>query len=268
MSIIYEPRGKAREYSPLSANLYSGCNHNCKYCYVPNIFGKSYDQSNIYPRREILRELEKDCKKFASTEKQVLLSFTTDPYNSLEKDLRITRDALKLFLKYQIPVSILTKSNSCLQDIDVFKKFPKDSLKVGMTLTFDNDKDSLDWESGASLPNERLDCLKTLKENNITTWASFEPVIIPSQSLVMIKKSLPFVDHYKVGKINNYQGLDKTIDWTNFLSNVVSILREAQKPFYIKKDLRESASAVKLYGNEVLADEFCSIAFKNDLLFA
>ena len=37
MSIIYQPKGKAREYSPLAANLYLGCNHGCKYCYAPSI---------------------------------------------------------------------------------------------------------------------------------------------------------------------------------------------------------------------------------------
>ena len=34
MSIIYEPKGKAREYSPLAVNLYRGCSHGCLYCYA------------------------------------------------------------------------------------------------------------------------------------------------------------------------------------------------------------------------------------------
>ena len=35
MSIIYEPRGKAREYAELAVNLYKGCSHACVYCYAP-----------------------------------------------------------------------------------------------------------------------------------------------------------------------------------------------------------------------------------------
>lgn len=35
MRIIYEPKGRAREYANLAANLYSGCIHGCVYCYVP-----------------------------------------------------------------------------------------------------------------------------------------------------------------------------------------------------------------------------------------
>jgi len=256
MSIIYQPSGKAREYSPLAANLYMGCNHGCLYCYAPNVnFKKREDYLNVYARRNVLHELEKDCKKFVNSERQVLLSFMSDPYNSLENELRITRDALKLLLKYQIPVSILTKSKTILNDLDIIKKFGQ-NIQIGMTLTFDNEKDSFKWESGASSPKERINTLKTLKENNIKTWASFEPVIIPDQSLSMIKNGLNSVDIYKVGKLNNYKGLDKKMNWTEFLEKAVNILRDAKKPFYIKHDLRVAAPEIKLYGNECNQDEF------------
>ena len=36
MSIIYEPSGMAKEYSPYACNLYIGCSHRCKYCYAPH----------------------------------------------------------------------------------------------------------------------------------------------------------------------------------------------------------------------------------------
>jgi hypothetical protein len=96
-----------------------------------------------------------------------------------------------------------------------------------------------------------------LHDNGIKTFASFEPVIFPDQSLNLIKQSLGYVDVYKVGKINNYNGIDKTIDWKDFLEKAVSILRESGKAFYIKHDLRQAAPSVRLYGNEVLPDEHC-----------
>lgn len=256
MSIIYKPKGKAREYSPYAANLYLGCNHACAYCYAPAIrFTTRENYKNIEPRRNLLKEFESDCKKNVSNNIQVLFCFMSDPYNSLESELRLTRECLKIALRYNIPISILTKSITVLNDIDIFKKF-NGNIQVGFTLTFDNIKDSIEYEPGASSPDERIEALKILKENNIKTWASFEPVIFPKQSINLINRTLDIVDVYKIGKINNYKGLDKTIDWNMFLEDVVRILRQNYKPFYVKYDLRQAANTVKLYGNECLMDEF------------
>lgn len=253
MSIIYTPAGKAREYSPLAANLYSGCNHGCKYCYCPRIFYKTREEwiKNLAPRRNILRDFEKDCKKYTRSKVPVQFSFTTDPYNSLDSELRLTREALKLCLKYQIPVSILTKSADVLKDFDVIKKFGQ-HIKVGFTLTFSKISKSQEWEPAASLPADRLLALDQLHKIKVPTWASFEPVIEPDESMAMIEKTLQLecVDLYKVGKLNNYKGLDKNIDWKSFLNNC-RILFEKHKhsKVYYKKDLMESADEV-YYNNQ------------------
>lgn len=256
MSVIYVPKGKAREYSPYACNIYLGCNHGCKYCYAPSInFKKREDYLNPIPRRNILKEFEEDCKNLKNFDSQVQFCFMTDPYNSKEKEFELTRRCLEIALKYKIPISILSKSDLVLRDIDLFKEF-KGNIKIGMTLTFDNKKDSEFWEPEATNPEQRINVLKLCKENNIKTWASFEPVIIPEQSINMILKTLPYVDLFKIGKLNNFEGLDKKIKWSNFLNPVVEILRENKKPFYVKKDLRQECPEIKLYGNEVLQDEF------------
>ena len=262
MSIIYEPKGKAREYSPLSANFYSGCNHGCLYCYAPGIRRMSRDQYlDEVPRRNALQEFERDCKKNYGTDKAVLFCFMTDPYNILEKELAITREGLKIALKNKIPVQVLTKSSLVLRDIDVMKKFGT-SINVGMTLTCSKESTQHEWEPNASTPDERINTIRRLKEVNIPTWASFEPVYKPDESIEMIKRSLPYVDMYKVGKINNYRDVDKGIDWDDFLGEAITILRANNKKVYIKHDLRLAAPKVKLYGNEVLMDEFLPNQFQ------
>jgi DNA repair photolyase len=255
MNIIYEPSGKAREYADLACNLYTGCNHACLYCYAPAIRRMTREEyRNPIPRRNILADFKKDCRKYCRTESAVLFCFMTDPYNSAESELKITREALKLCLKYQIPVKILTKSKTVLNDLDVIKKFGS-HITVGMTLTMDNDIDSLIWEPGASLPHERIETLKALHDAGIHTWASFEPVLDPVQSINMIGKVMDYVDHFKIGKLNNYKDMDKKINWTNFLQQVTEILRN-KKPFYAKKDLRENAPSIVLYENEIQSDIF------------
>ena len=256
MSIIYTPKGKAREYSPYAANLYSGCNHGCKYCYAPGIVRKKRDEYiDVVQRRNVIRDFEKDCEKMAGLQSQVLFCFMTDPYNVIETDKKITRWCLNIALKNKIPISILTKSKLVLRDIDLFKKFAG-NINVGMTLTMDNEKDSCIWEPNAATPEERLKALKALKDNGIKTWASFEPVIDTQQSLNMIKRSVAFVDLYKIGKLNNYKGLDKIINWNQFLIDSVEIVRNNNKNLYVKHDLRTFANGFKLYGNETNQDEF------------
>lgn len=253
---IYEPRGKAREYSPLALNVYTTCTHKCKYCYAPNCTRRSAGDYFVasFPRHNLLGGLQRELLKNVP-QKQVLLSFIGDPYCEALDRNEATREVLKLSLSFGVPVAILTKGGSrCLRDIDIFKQFGS-HIAVGASLTFDNDKDSKEWEDGAALPEERLAVLEELHKNGVRTFASFEPVIFPQQSLNLMKKALDFLDVYKVGKLNNFNGLDKQINWTDFLSKTVALLRKAGKPFYIKHDLRLSAPSVHLYGKEVLCDE-------------
>lgn len=48
MNVIYEPKGRAREYAPLACNLYMGCTHGCKYCYAPACMYKKTTPCKAY----------------------------------------------------------------------------------------------------------------------------------------------------------------------------------------------------------------------------
>lgn len=257
MSLIYTPAGKAREYSPFALNIYLSCTHGCEYCYAPRCRHQTREQyfRKPFPRKDIADMLDKELSKGSVPKSQVLLSFIGDVYCETQDNNKATRDCLEVLLEHKVPVAILTKGGSrCLKDLDIFKKFGE-HIQIGTTLTFDKEKDSLSWESGAAIPEERIEVLRELKRNGVKTFSSFEPVIVPEQSLHLMEMAMDCIDVYKVGKINNYNGIDKEIDWTDFLKKTVSILRKAKKPFYIKYDLRIAAPSVKLYGNEVLADE-------------
>ena len=135
--IIYEPRGKAFEYSPLAANLYKGCSHGCSYCYAPSATFKKRDVFNsdeyIRPRANVLEQFEKDCKKFKGDSREILFSFTTDPYQKCETDLNITRKALEIALEYDLFPVILTKGGTrAIKDFDILSKFK--NRKFGVSL--------------------------------------------------------------------------------------------------------------------------------------
>ncbi len=254
MSTIYEPRGRAREYSELALNYFKGCDNGCKYCYVPNMmkrFRSGYEHSDVSCNLDF-KGLERSAKKFEGCNKQILLSFTGDPYCNAETTE--TKQVLEILNNHKHKVAILTKNpGKAMKDINLFKKFGK-RFKIGSTLTFDNEADSKEWESGAETPEQRIEALRYFAENGVKTWASFEPVIDPKQSLNILERISGFIDHVKIGKINNYKGLDKTIDWTDFLEKAVAICRKNDVKFYIKEDLAKFNKVTNIYPNELNAD--------------
>lgn len=251
---IYQPSGRAREYSPLALNYYKGCDHGCKYCYVPNMmrrFNTDYSHSQVINPSDYSK-LEISAKKMQGCNKQILISFTSDPYCASENGE--TRIVLEILNKYNRKVAILTKDpERALKDIDVIKQFG-DRIKVGSTLTFIENEYSLNWEPGAPVPDSRIRGLSMFALEGVKTWASFEPVISPSQSLLLLEAVALFINHVKIGKINNFKGLDKLIDWPKFIKDSVKICRDNKIPFYIKKDLLEFNDNVVLNASEIDAD--------------
>lgn len=242
MAGIYQPTGAAREYSPLALNYIKGCDHGCKYCYVPIMmkkFDKGYEHSNVYIKEQekLLNEIHNSAKKFQNSDRQVFISFLTDPYSSFNETTKLTAKVLRILLEYQIPVSILSKGGyRVLRDLPIIAQFGE-NIQVGGSLTFTSKEDSIKWEPGASLPAERFDTLRQFHELGIKTWASMEPVIYPEQSLEIMERTHEYVDAYKIGKLNHFKKHEAKFDWTKFLLDAVIIMRHYKKRFYIKKDL-------------------------------
>jgi DNA repair photolyase len=221
----------------------------CSYC-----FNARYPRSNSYfgipePRPHLIKLLEKQLSK-QKIDKQVLLSFIGDPYGPPNEIHGMTRKVLSILHNHNVPVAILTKGGTrCLKDIDIFKSFDG-RIKVGASLTFIEEKDSLKWEPGAALPMNRFEALKELHRKGIKTFSSLEPVIDPNQTLQIIHETSDFVDHYKVGKVNHFKDYENQVDWEKFLVDVVTLLRRLRKPFYIKHSLQIFNRSIKFEPQE------------------
>jgi DNA repair photolyase len=234
MSVIYEPSGKAREYCELACNLYRGCEHNCQYCYAPACTYKTREDFSIaLPRKNIIVQIKKEAPKH--TGRKVLLCFTCDPYQPIEKEFEITKQTIQIFYSMGIIPVILTKGNLAKRDFDILKR---SGAWYGATLTCLDDKESQKWESGAALPQERIEILRQAKNFGINTWVSLEPVLSPDVAMEIIQQTHTFVDIFKVGKWNYDQEANK-IDWRKFVYNVVNLLEELHCKYYIKADLRK-----------------------------
>ena len=234
MSIIYEPRGKAREYSDLAVNLYTGCSHACRYCYCPAILRKTIDAwaSDPQPRKGVLRELERDAKKLRGDPREILLSFMSDPYHS-DEAAGLTREALQLLEQYDLRVQILTKGGRrSTQDFDILSR---NRWKYGTTIIFRNETLREQWEPGAPPIAERVDALHQAHAMGIFTWVSIEPVVDPVEAIHVVETLRGEVDLWKIGKLNHDREREAAIDWQRFLVDVEAVL--VGEHYLIKKDL-------------------------------
>jgi len=254
---IYEPKGAAREYAPLAMNYYMGCTHACTYCYCPGVLRKKRETFNadVVVKKDFIRRLEKDAAKLARDDRIVHLCFIGDPYQPIEKDLQITRQALEILRKNRLKPQILTKAGpwAVKRDEDLLRAA---GAIWACTLTMDDDALSLEWEPGAPLPGERIHALKAAKEIGLQTWVSLEPVLDPAAALLLVRRVAPYTDVFKVGKLNHHQHA-KTIDWALFFVDAVSLLWDLGTSFYIKDDLKAYApehGSLSMAGNDRAAE--------------
>lgn len=233
--IIYKPSGRAEEYSLLAANLYAGCGHGCTYCYAPAAM-RTKRAEFVKPRvrKNVIARFRRDAEKLAGTDKRVLLSFATDPYQQLESSQGLTREAIRILTVNDVPFQVLTKGG--MRAAKDFSMYGPDDM-FGTTMTFWHDvKASKKWEPKAALPEDRADALSLAHALKIKTWVSLEPVIDPLETYAIIGNTHKFVDHYKVGKLNY---VENDIDWELFARGVLAIFSNyGVKSYYIKKDLQ------------------------------
>lgn len=235
MTAIYEPKGRALEYSGLAINQYLGCEHGCRYCYAANIVQQmGLPVGSVKARTEILNDLKKQAPKFAGDKRRVLLSFLSDPYPSFESEIHLTRQIMEILTQHQIAYQVLTKAGMAAA-LD-FDRYTKHDM-FATTLTFPDAKRSREWEPGAAEPGLRIASLRNAKACGIRTWASIEPVIDPAASLEVMEMAATQVDLFKIGKLNHRKN---ETDWRAFGIAAIELCRKLKKPFFIKHDLAQS----------------------------
>lgn len=239
MRYIYEPRGKALEYSPLALNLYTGCSHKCSYCYAPAIRRQTMDQWACSPSaREIRIDfLEKDCADLRASGRSkdsVLLCFMSDPYQP-GIDTSLTRKTLEVLGRWGQTATVLTKGGvAASRDFDLMAKF---GIGFGQTIIMRDDSLRAQFEPGASTIESRIEAIKEAKARGIKTWVSVEPVVDADEALSVIEELSDWVDLWKVGKLNHNKAIEEGIDWAKFAHDAIRILDERNSKYYIKKDL-------------------------------
>lgn len=245
MGIIYKPTGRAGEYSDLAANLYRGCAHGCRYCYGPRVLHMTRHEfvNGAVPRKDILTRLQASAqaRQRRGMAGQVLLCFTCDPYQPQEAQAGITRRAIQILHDTGHGVAILTKAGQLpRRDFDLLEP-DRDAFAV--TLTCLGGWNQIVWEPNTGTTAERMALLQEAHDLGIHTWASFEPVIYPEDTLALIRKAAPYIDECKVGKLN-YQALAHPPDWREFVDQATALLDRLGIPYLMKQDTLKAARRI------------------------
>ena len=234
--VIYETRGRAREFNELAINLFTGCGHQCIYCYGADVTHQTKDKFNFCPKpRVTVEEIRHSAHKLAQTgeTRRVLLCFVTDPYQPVEAETQLTRKAILALHAEGFGVHILTKAGErSTRDFDLLTS--KDAYAT--TLTLVRPSISKEWEPNAALPGERVAALRAAHEQGIETWVSLEQVISPAAVHQLLAMTKDFVGHYKVGTMN-YHPHGNAIDWYAFGWGMKKMMDRAGVRYYFKRDL-------------------------------
>ena len=237
MSVIYRPAGAALEYSPLACNLYRGCGHGCLYCYAPSCLriGVREFRESPTPRPGVLDQLRREAVRLPSGAGPVLLCFTCDPYQPIEADHHLTRQAIEILGAANAPVRLLTKNPAlALRDLDAMVRY---RVEFGVSLVWTDDARRRAWEPASGTVAERLSSLAQARAAGLKTWVSMEPVIEPAEALAVIGSIAGSVEIIKVGKLNHNPILEAKVDWPAFTRAAVEIMQARHQAYYIKRDL-------------------------------
>lgn len=249
LQVLYRPAGAPGQHVDLALNLYVGCNFGCRYCFGPGLMRTTREnyRKKPRPRAGVITKLERDCQRLQGAAlPTVQLSLISDPYQDLEQECRLTRQALKLLKEHGFPVSILTKAGleRVSRDWDLLEPGVD---QVGSTLTLVSPEASRRWEPGAALPLERLAVLQEARKRGFRTWAHLEPVISPRDSLQLMEQASPCADTFAVGRLNRHPHA-ATIDWARFADQARELLDRLGVDYYLMRSLSEAGRCGEEHG--------------------
>ncbi len=171
---------KVSGYDPFgivyNMNLYRGCQHQCIYCDSRSECYQLGDLRDIRVKENAIDLLKKELpsKRKKGT---VGTGSMNDPYMPVEKELKLTRQALEQLKRFQFPVHIITKSDLVTRDIDLLKDISKIYAAVSITITTSNDELSKKIEPSAPKSSDRFKAIHQLSQKGIYCGVLISPVL-------------------------------------------------------------------------------------------
>ena len=219
--------------SKLTFNPYTGCDHQCTYCYASSYIPNFMD---CRPKKDELATLKREAAKLKG--ETISISNSSDPYPRIEATEGLTRRCLEILSENNCKIQIITKSNIVARDDDLLAKAP---ATVALTITTDDDNLAKILEPYAPSPSQRIRALQDLTRAGVPVSVRIDP-IIPTvndqpQKLIATLASIG-VKHVTC---STYKA--KADNWMR-LSKALPKVMEQLKPLYFQKGERLGGSAL------------------------
>ncbi len=167
-----------------SINPYKGCEHGCIYCFARPTHaylglspGQDFE-TRITAKPEAADALRRELARPSYQCKVIALGANTDPYQPIERDLKITRGILEVLAETRHPVCIVTKSYGVTRDLDLLADMGRRNLvKVMISLTTLDPALARRMEPRAAAPARRLAAIETLSRAGVPVGVLVAPII-------------------------------------------------------------------------------------------
>ena len=167
-----------------SINAYRGCEHGCIYCFARpthafHDLSPGLDfETKLFAKPDAARLLRAELGKPGYRVRPIAMGTNTDPYQPIEAKWRITRSLLELLAETRHPVTITTKSDRVLADLDLLERMGRQRLaSVALSITSLTPEVSRTLEPRAPAARRRLAAVKRLAEAGIPVGVGIAPVI-------------------------------------------------------------------------------------------
>ncbi len=167
-----------------SLNPYRGCEHGCIYCYARPTheylgFSAGLDfESKIVVKLDAPELLRGELESPRWKPQVLVMSGVTDPYQPVERRLKITRRCLEVLAKFHNPVAIITKNRLVTRDLDILRELASyHAAAVNVSVTSLDPKLQRVLEPRTSSPTARLDAIGRLRAAEIPVGVMVAPII-------------------------------------------------------------------------------------------
>jgi DNA repair photolyase len=167
-----------------TVNPYRGCEFGCHYCYARythefmEVHGDEFE-SKIYVKQNVGALVDRDLSTKPVWGEHIAIGAATDPYQPAEREFGATRAILqKMAEREGLSLSITTKSNQVVRDIDLLKRISeRSSLTVNLSITTARAALARTLEPRAPRPDLRLGAVRELRDAGIAAGVLAMPIV-------------------------------------------------------------------------------------------